>query len=136
MLVDADGHEARGRQAGRQQSLAHARLIAGGFNRIDGVMRDCQRGSRRRGKQRSPIVDGDHRRDRMRFGKLDDPARGRLDIVEVQSKMPSLHQARQCGSVFRANHDLDSEARRSGHEVVGPIGPAGDEEEHARHALS
>jgi len=99
-------------------------------------MRDAERRGCRRGEQRSGIVDGDHRGERLRLGKVHDPRGGSLDVVEIEPEVAPLHQAREGGPVLRTDDHLDPKPRRGGHEIVRAIGPAGDEQEYAGHALS
>ena len=96
-------------------------------------MREAERLGGRRGKQRSGVIDGDDRGQRMRLREGDDAPGRATDVLEVEPELATFHQARERRPVLRADDDLDSEAGGRGHEIVGAIGAARDEQQDACH---
>jgi len=51
----------------------------------------------------------------------------------IEPELAALHQRGQGGTVFGANHNLDTQPGRRFHEVVRAIGAARDQQKDARH---
>ena len=96
-------------------------------------MRQAKRLSGGRGQQRPGVIDGDDRGQGTRLREGDD-ALGRIaDVLEVEPQVATVHQAGERRPVLRADHDLDVQAGGCGHEIVGAIGSARDQQQDAGH---
>src|SRR5438309_1271994 len=63
-----------------------------------------------------------------------DDALGRVfDLPEIEPQVAPVHQAGERRPVLGADHDLDLQARGRGHEIVGAIGSARDQQQDADH---